>query len=33
VLALNSLGTVKTKVVKALEFYEREYAAFLATLP
>ena len=33
VLALNSLGTVRTTVVKALQFYEREYAAFLATLP
>jgi uncharacterized protein with GYD domain len=33
VLALNSQGTVKTKVVKALEFYEGEYATFLGTLP
>lgn len=33
VLALNSAGTVKTKVVKALQFYEDEYASFLAKLP
>lgn len=33
VLALNSVGTVTTTVVKALPFYEGEYAKFLATLP
>jgi uncharacterized protein with GYD domain len=33
VLALNSVGTVKTTVVKTLPFYEDEYAKFLATIP
>ena len=33
VLALNSLGTVTTTVVKTLPFYEEEYAKFLASLP
>lgn len=33
VLALNSLGTVTTTVVKTLPFYAEEYAKFLATLP
>jgi uncharacterized protein with GYD domain len=33
VLALNSVGTVKTTVLKALSFYADEYAKFLATLP
>lgn len=33
VLALNSLGTVQTTVVKTLHFYAGQYAKFLATIP
>lgn len=33
VLSLNSIGTVRTTVVKALHFYTDEYAKFLGELP
>lgn len=33
VLALNSLGTVQTTVVKTLHFYAEQYGRFLASLP